>query len=178
MVAAWIVNRPWYVRQDAAPELARAGGFRLDDPAGEVGIEFMHVVDTAGADPVVYHVPVTYRGAPPTGDDGSPTDGALIGRAEHGVLGTRWVYDGEHDPVLLSALAAFCNGAVQAQAQSETDTLDPSVRVEGVSGTVSVADLRIVHRLAAGPVPDGGGVSGTWTTPDGERLRGPLVVLR
>jgi hypothetical protein len=39
--------------------LAKAGGFRLDDPQGEVGIEFMVVTDTAGPQPVAYLVPLT-----------------------------------------------------------------------------------------------------------------------
>jgi hypothetical protein len=36
------------LRTAREPELARAGGFRLDDPQGEVGIEFMVVTDGSG----------------------------------------------------------------------------------------------------------------------------------
>jgi hypothetical protein len=44
LLTAWLPTRPWY-HGPAEPELARAGGFRLDDPGGEVGIEFMVVTD-------------------------------------------------------------------------------------------------------------------------------------
>jgi hypothetical protein len=37
----WLPARPWYLASGRGPELAKAGGFRLDDPAGEVGIEFV-----------------------------------------------------------------------------------------------------------------------------------------
>ena len=46
LLADWLPRQPWYRRhRAAAPALSRAGGFRLDDPAGEVGIEFMLVAD-------------------------------------------------------------------------------------------------------------------------------------
>ena len=41
LLAAWLPSQPWCHGAGRAPELARAGGFRLDDPPGEVGIEFM-----------------------------------------------------------------------------------------------------------------------------------------
>jgi hypothetical protein len=37
LLTAWLPRQPWYLGA-GRPELARAGGFRLDDPAGEVGI--------------------------------------------------------------------------------------------------------------------------------------------
>src|SRR4051794_31339757 len=60
----------------------------LDDPDGEVGVELQLVRDDAPGGPVVYHVPMTYRGHPLPA-----SEAALIGTAEHGVLGPRWVYD-------------------------------------------------------------------------------------
>ena len=86
LICAWLPTRAWY-RGAAKPALTRAGGFRLDDPAGQVGIEFMVVVDSSGPEAVAYHVPLTYRGAPLDG-----AEAALVGTAEHGVLGRRWVY--------------------------------------------------------------------------------------
>lgn len=62
LLAAWLPAQPWYLPTGSAPDLARAGGFRLDDPEGEVGIEFMVVTDSSGGLPTAYHVPVTYRG--------------------------------------------------------------------------------------------------------------------
>lgn len=127
LLAAWLPAQPWYLGAGRRePRLTRAGGFRLDDPAGEVGIEFMVVADAAAEDIVYYLVPMTYRGHPLAGagagagaDSGTVTvagtgagvvtvvgadastgtdagDG-LIGTAEHGVLGRRWIYDGVPD---------------------------------------------------------------------------------
>ncbi|MFF7363346.1 1,4-alpha-glucan branching protein [Streptomyces sp. NPDC008125] len=121
LLAAWLPSQPWYAG-GGSPELAKAGGFRLDDPAGEVGLEFMVVTDVSAGRPVPYHVPVTYRGAPLDG-----AGAALIGTSEHGVLGTRWVYDGAHDTVLTDRLLALLHGRAEPQAQSESDTPDPTV---------------------------------------------------
>ncbi|MEV0767119.1 maltokinase N-terminal cap-like domain-containing protein [Nocardia salmonicida] len=90
LVATWLPSRQWY--RGTTPHIRKAGGFRLDDPAGEVGIEFLLFVDDSGADEVLYQVPLTYRGAPLPGGDA-----ALVGTAEHGVLGRRWIYDGTRD---------------------------------------------------------------------------------
>ncbi|MFH8406016.1 1,4-alpha-glucan branching protein [Streptomyces sp. NPDC018019] len=193
LLATWLPGRPWYAGDGRAPELTRAGGFRLDDPAGDVGMEFMVATDTAGAEPVAYHAPFTYRGAPLEG-----ADHALVGTLEHGVLGKRWVYDGTHDPVLAAQLFALLIGKATPQAQSETDTLDPTVHPhftetghEAATGPQSVTDgpdatdihihssrpllLRIHRVLTAGDEPTGaplGHVSATWTVPTGQRVRG------
>ncbi|MEH0418909.1 maltokinase N-terminal cap-like domain-containing protein [Streptomyces sp. B21-083] len=122
LLAAWLPTRPWYVASDREPELTKAGGFRLDDPEGEVGIEFMVVTDTSGDTPVSYHVPLSYRDAPLGG-----ADQALVGTSEHGVLGKRWIYDGAHDPVLVAELLALLQGRAVAQAQSVSGAPDPTV---------------------------------------------------
>lgn len=57
LLTAWLPTRPWYRGGPATPELTKAGGFRLDDPEGEVGIEFMVVTDTSGPAPVHYLAP-------------------------------------------------------------------------------------------------------------------------
>jgi Maltokinase N-terminal cap domain len=122
LLSEWLPGRPWYQGTAGMAEPVKAGGFRLDDPRGKVGIEFMVVTDAAGELPVSYHVPLTYRGAPL--DD---ADDVLIGTTEHGVLGQRWVYDGVHDPVLVHQLVALIQGKAKAWAQSENETLDPTV---------------------------------------------------
>ncbi|WP_351222189.1 1,4-alpha-glucan branching protein [Streptomyces sp. NPDC002133] len=122
LLAAWLPAQPWYQGATRGPELAKAGGFRLDDPQGEVGIEFMVVTDSSGDQPVSYHVPLSYRGAPLDG-----ADQALIGTSEHGVLGRRWVYDGTQDPVVVAQLLALIQGRAEPQAQSATNTPDPTV---------------------------------------------------
>ncbi|WP_051024594.1 maltokinase N-terminal cap-like domain-containing protein [Nocardia aobensis] len=104
LLTAWLPTREWFT--GTTPHLHKAGGFRLDDPDGEVGIEHLLVVDTADARQPVYHVPMTYRGAPLPG-----ADVALIGTSEHGVLGTRWIYDAARDPVALAQMAALLSGA-------------------------------------------------------------------
>jgi Maltokinase N-terminal cap domain len=125
LLSPWLPAQPWYAGA-GAPDLARAGGFRLDDPAGDVGIEFMVVRDGSGGRLRWYHVPLTYRGAPLAG----AADAALIGTSEHGVLGRRWIYDGLHDPVLAAQLLALIQGHARAQAQSQSDTPDPTVAVD------------------------------------------------
>jgi hypothetical protein len=143
LLAAWLPTRPWYLGTGNAPELAKAGGFRLDDPQGEVGIEFMVVTDASGDEPVTYHVPLSYRAAPLDGAD----ETALVGTSEHGVLGKRWVYDGAHDPVVVEQLLALVHGRTEAQAQSESDTPDPSV-------TASAGPL-LPSGITPGDVTDG-----------------------
>jgi hypothetical protein len=122
LLTAWLPAQPWYADRGRPPELARAGGFRLDDPQGEVGIEFMVVTDGSGDSTVAYLVPMTYRASALEN-----ADGGLVGTTEHGVLGRRWVYDGTGDPVLVGRLVALIQGQARAQMQSVSDTPDPSV---------------------------------------------------
>ncbi|MFC0438365.1 1,4-alpha-glucan branching protein [Kutzneria buriramensis] len=168
LLTEWLPSQPWY-RGTGAPSLTKAGGFRLDDPANVVGIEFMAVADGD----VLYHVPMTYRSEPV---EGVP----LIGTTEHGVLGHRFVYDGVHDPVLLTTLVALFNREVQPQMQSVNDTVDPSVSTcfdgriesagcEAVSTTSAATDVRLnpelvlrIRRCLADPLPEHiGGVVAT-----------------
>ncbi|HUA27954.1 MAG TPA: 1,4-alpha-glucan branching protein [Streptosporangiaceae bacterium] len=129
LLKAWLPAQPWYLGTETEPDLTRAGGFRLDDPAGEVGIEFMVVTDGSGDQADAYLVPLTYRGSALDGGDA-----ALVGRSEHGVLGPRWIYDGTRDPVLVAQLAALIRGEAEPQAQSISNTPDPTVIVTPVAG--------------------------------------------
>jgi predicted trehalose synthase len=99
LVTAWMPRQRWYAGKGHDPVLQRVGGFRLEDPEGEVGGETLLLADLAASPPVVYQVPLTYRGAPLGG-----AEHALLGTMEHSVLGTRWIYDGPHDPVYVSTL--------------------------------------------------------------------------
>ena len=92
----------------------------------------MVLVDWSGPEAVAYHVPLTYRGTPLEG-----AEAALVGTAEHGALGPRWVYDGALDPVLVPQLLALLAGRAEAQAQSVSDTPDPSVTVVTTSADLS-----------------------------------------
>ncbi|MEU6890766.1 1,4-alpha-glucan branching protein [Streptomyces sp. NPDC046557] len=201
LLAPWLQTQPWYVSAGRAPEPAHAGGFRLDDPQGEVGIEFMVLTDDSGDGTVAYHLPLTYRGAPLEG-----AEAALIGTSEHGVLGRRWVYDGTRDPVLVGQLLSLVQGRAAAQEQSRSDTPDPSVTTEfdarallvpllppvrpGVAHTerdteIALGDgprltvTRVLRPHEATAVPEGaiGGVTAGWTSPDGTSHRGLFAAL-
>ena len=68
LLAAWLPAQPWYRQTGHEPDVAEAGGFRLDDPQGEVGIESMAVTDGSGNLATTYQVPLTYRAGAPVGD--------------------------------------------------------------------------------------------------------------
>ncbi|MFB7391132.1 1,4-alpha-glucan branching protein [Streptomyces sp. NPDC056191] len=199
LLTEWLPTREWHAGGQARPE--RVGGFRLDDPAGEVGIEFMAVTDGEGDGATTHLVPLTYRGEPLDG-----AEHALVGTSEHGVLGKRWIYDGTHDPVLVGQLYALLTGRAQAQAQSLSDVPDLTVAVspltvEGAAdaadaagaelvrvedgpdhtdvvlrtpGTPAALTLRVRRVLHAGTDLDPGvaGVTAEWRLPDGTSVRG------
>jgi hypothetical protein len=201
LLTSWLPDQPWYLGAGRKPVLTKAGGFRLDDPRGEVGIEFMVVADDSGERATFYLVPMTYRGHAL-----ASADGALIGTSDHGVLGPRWIYDGVHDPVLVAELVALIQGEAEPQAQNVSNTADPTVTSQPVtSGSLTAAgsavaangpsgtQLRVAAASADGTrqgellvqvnrvLHDGGAsvsgaarpcVSATWRLPDGTRARG------
>jgi hypothetical protein len=189
LLTAWLPSRPWY-RGRGTPNLAKAGGFRLDDPAGEVGIEFAFVTDDSTGAPIAYQVPMTYRSAALPG-----AEDAFIGNAEHGVLGSRWVYDAPGDPVAVAQLLALVAGAAVPQAQSVSETPEPAVTVAGsvaLDGPVDVTDdedgthltvggsvIRLIRDCSAPPESAGAlaVVAAPWALPDGDIRRGPVVVV-
>ena len=167
LIAGWLPDQPWYLGaaagQRAEPRLARAGGFRLDDPAGEVGIEIAAVLDTSGERPVTYLVPMSYRGAPL-----AEAEDALLGTAEHGTLGTRWVYDAAHDPVVTEQLFALVVGEAKAQAQGESDTPDESVACS-VPAPLAAALAGAARPVGVASVLDGAGRTDIGYALDGGR---------
>lgn len=203
LLAAWLPRQPWYMGSGDPPRLARAGGFRLDDPAGEVGIEFAVGTDISPDRPVSYLMPMTYRGQElPDAED------ALIGTSQHGVLGKRWIYDGACDLVMITQLVALIQGQAEPQAQSVSNTPDltvtarpaassplsvteSTVEANDRSGTVlriqtATADgmpggqlfLRIVRVLEPDPAQAPAaqpGVSATWRHSDGSTVRGMFI---
>ena len=62
LLAAWMPNQPWF-EGESTLSLRVVGGFRLDDPQDKVGMEMILVLDETPEIPVLYHVPLTYRGA-------------------------------------------------------------------------------------------------------------------
>ena len=172
LLTVWLPHQPWY-RGTGAPVLTKAGGFRLDDPDGEVGIEIMLAAD---ADGTTYVVPMTYRGAPLDG-----ADDALIGTSEHGVLGRRWIYDAERDPVAVAQLLALARGEAEAQHQNVSDTVDRTV-TRAWSGPADAANLEVARVLGAGDARDiRGGDSGDvagWVAVASPVPNGRVLVVR
>ena len=165
LLQAWVPLQPWLGGADAST-LTKLGSYRFDDPDGEVGVE-THLLGTL--DGQILQVPLTYRGDPRTGAEGS-----LITTMTHTALGDRWIYDGCYDPVYVTALVrAILTGGHEADLYAATDTglvLEPAttqVRGSGSSQLASVPALRapvVSHR-------------GTATTIDvGVRLTLPRVV--
>ena len=131
----------------------------------------------------------------------------MTGTSEHGVLGTCWIYDGSRDPVLVTQLVACIQGEARPQAQSVSDTPDPTVSTYPASGgspTVTGSavaangpagtDLRVatatpgsqlILRLNRILLPDGTGsgepgepcLSATWRLSDGSRPRAVFVSM-
>ena len=180
-LAAWLPAQPW--APDTADDLELVGAFRFDDPEGEVGLE-VHLVRTGG---VLLQVPLTYRGAPL---DDVAAD--LVTTMEHTALGSRWVYDGLTDPVLLTMLTgAALTGAGQSVAIVEDSgrrlVVPSPVHLTGGSwtgGPVAVDgfspapdddgwavrhndrfEVRVARRPAAGPAP-AIGLRATWAGQD------------
>jgi hypothetical protein len=142
LIAEWAPTQPWGPPADAPIEVI--GSYRFDDPDGRVGME-THLV-TAGD--TLLQVPLTYRDEPVEG-----ADDALIVEMQHSVLGTRWVYDGLHDPRLIVMLAAVAmTGQGEALGMAVYDGrwyIAPSnVRIRGGGWTqerVPVDGFGIVH---------------------------------
>jgi len=128
------------------------GGYRFDDPAGEVGIEAFVV--RRGAQ--LQHVVFTYRGTPL-----EVGEARLVSTMEHSELGPRWVYDGTTDPVAVDCFRRAVLGE-QNQAVLElwedgrlVGTRQPTVRLSTSAGaSADGATVRILRNLgeaATGP---------------------------
>ncbi|MFJ7288752.1 hypothetical protein ACIQUC_10580 [Curtobacterium sp. NPDC098951] len=105
-LAVWLPDQPWS-GVSAGDDLAIAGKFRFDDPAGEVGVETVLVRTTDGR---VLQAPLTYRGAPRGG-----AEAFLVTEMDHSVLRRRWVYDAVGDPVYADVLRrAIATGGNEA----------------------------------------------------------------
>lgn len=166
LLHAWLPSRSWAA---GLAELTPVGGYRFDDPEGEVGVEGLVLRDAGGT---FVHVPLTYRAA--------PLDGAedhLVGTMEHSVLGIRLVYDAEGDPVWHAAVTAtVLAGGTGAEEYFEVDgvreTREPLVAVTGSGGQVADPEAVVVHRVGTAPAGDAV-LTGRW---DGGE--GVLVVVR
>lgn len=151
LLEAWLAQRPW----GGSGPVEILGGYRYDDPAGEVGVEGLVVV----RGDAVLHVPLTYRGAPEPSAE-------LVATMDHSALGPRWVYDATTDPVALDCYQRALAGELE-QAVAEVwdgDTFvgvrEPAVRVT-LEGSPATGPLTFVHDLSESPAADSALVA-TW----------------
>jgi hypothetical protein len=122
LVESWLPSRDWAAGRRVVDKV---GEYRLDDPAGEVGVE---TILWRADDGAVLQTPLTYRAEPLDG-----ADAHLIGTCDHSVLGRRWVYDACADPVWATTLvAAIRTGGAQSPMYFEQDgeRIDIPARVE------------------------------------------------
>jgi hypothetical protein len=110
---------------------------------------------------------------------------ALIGTTEHGVLGTRWIYDGASDPVLRTQLGELIQGRAEAQAQSQSNAPDLTVYSRAVPCAPGAGlDIAVVRALSPADTSLGadqgsvgvGHVSTTWTAADGRQVRSVVAM--
>lgn len=166
LVTTWLVEQDFYTGK-GAPKLDHIGGFRLEDPAGEVGIELRIYADHSDTSDVIYHVPLTYRDAP------LPEAAShLIGTSEHAILGKRYIYDAAGDPVFQTQVRELLAGNAEPQHHSESFTDDPRIKL---SGDTSGKNALIIRKPVSGS-PSAAGVIGFWENALGQELTG--LVLR
>ncbi len=177
LLRAWVTDRPWF--DGDASGLEQVTAYRLVDPDGSVGMESFLVRDGRRT----FHIPVTYR------DEELPgAEGALVGTLDHSVLGQRWVYDAEVDPVYLAEVRrTICRRDSAADHQAMEDgsiTLSPVHIRGGGDCRPEQEGVRIVRVVSeendsdtGEPVAGAPGtLTGTW--PDGEgSCTAVLVVL-
>lgn len=112
------------------------GGYRFDDPDGEVGVEGL--LAQRGA--ATYHLPLSYRSGPLAGAEES-----LICTMEHSSLGRRWIHHAAADPVATACFTRALTGE-QQQAVLEyhredggVELREPAVRVRREGGAATGA---------------------------------------
>lgn len=141
LVTDYLDSMPW----GGTGDVEMIGGYRFDDPAGEVGVEALLVA----RDDRVLHIPLTYRGAPLAG-----ASEYLVSTMSHSALGDRWVYEAAADPVAIACFTRALRGE-QPQAALELRSadgtvapLDPPIRVR-TEGEAAGTALAFSDDLAA-----------------------------
>ncbi len=155
LLEAWLPRQPWF--SGPATDLVRVSGYRFDDPSSEVGLETLLVRSGDGGP--VYQVPLSYRGEPL-----SNADSFLVGTMEHSVLGPRWVYDAEGDPVYRAVLTSVISGEA-TQAEEFVDThgrLERRDRTMVVTGSGVITDTPVIVRKLGDSGDSVAGLVGTW----------------
>ncbi|GAA1338234.1 1,4-alpha-glucan branching protein GlgB [Arthrobacter roseus] len=98
LLESWLPGQRWFPSRGREVKLRRVGGIKLQDPAGEVGLEVHIIAVVSGRRTDVISVPLSIRSKPAT-ESGM----VFIGESEHSERGRRWVYDGTSDPVFVAA---------------------------------------------------------------------------
>lgn len=168
VVAAWLPEQSWF--EPGTAGVRPMATSRFDDPAGEVGIELILL---GGEEGDLWHVPMTYRGAPLDG-------GAehLLSEMQHSVLGARYVYDAVGDPVFLDVARAVISGRgheadlVRDLGDGTTEPVAKTMTVHGTGG--EGVDVVVERRPAPATEADLADGSGALI---GERPGAAPVVL-
>ncbi|MBM7366527.1 maltokinase N-terminal cap-like domain-containing protein [Gordonia hydrophobica] len=113
LITDYLDEVPW----GGTGDVEMIGGYRFDDPDGEVGVEALLV----SRDGRTLHIPLTYRAAPLVG-----ASEYLIATMKHSALGDRWVYDAAADPVAVDCFVRALRGE-QAQAALQVQKTDGSM---------------------------------------------------
>jgi maltokinase-like protein len=155
----WVSVQPWY-EGTGVPVLTPVGFIRIEDPDGQVGME-SHLVSDGRT---LYHAPMTYRGRPLADGTG------LITTAQHSVLGPRWIYDAEHDPVWVAEVLRLVATGSATLPQVPGGPVGLGVAFGPVPPSAGIEVRRV---LTPGPYPAGPGTVGVMTSD-----HGCLVVVR
>lgn len=149
VLSAWTPRQPWFVG-DPAAALQILGSPRLDDPAGEVGVEIFLV--RFGTGPVL-QVPLTYRAA--------ALDGAEpIAVLDHSVLGPRFVHDGAVDPVAVEVIVSTMSAAgIEADLIRDGERLPTRGTLRGLVPADEGGDATAGDSAAAGRATGGASVA-------------------
>jgi hypothetical protein len=141
------------------PDLTPVGYFRFEDPAGQVGIDTHLVTDGS----LVYQIPMTYRDA--------PVPHPLIATAEHSVLGTRWIYDAETDPVWIDRVLDLVRTEGVSDPSIRRNVAPAEARGQQLGQLPGTARIDLRRVLTAGAAPAGPGivgvVMGSWQDTSG-----------
>ena len=149
----WVSVQPWY-EGTLVPTLTPVGFIRIEDPDGEVGME-SHLVSDGRT---LYHMPMTYRGRP------LPDDTGLITTARHSVLGSRWIYDAEHDPVWVTEVLRLVASGSSTRPQIPGGPVASGVAFAEVPPSAVIEVRRV---LTPQPHPADHGTVGVMTSEHG-----------
>lgn len=121
-LSEWITAQRWYSGKGRPADWQRLGGFELDDPLGEARITVHLLLDIAEP-PLLYQVPLVERSTRLHG-----LEHALVGtfEAPRGA-GTRWLYDGTHDPAGAAAILRF----ILDEGEARPDDGAPGIAARG-----------------------------------------------